>query len=67
MDWITEASTKHESLIRRLGMQAPVEKSARFDFFRGAEEALVGYIDKKEIEVIIQSAELLSANLWDDD
>lgn len=47
MDWITEASTKHESLIRRLGMQAPVEKSARFDFFRGAEEALVGYIDKK--------------------
>lgn len=26
MDWITEASTKHEGLIRRLGIQAPFEE-----------------------------------------
>lgn len=67
MDWITEASMKHESLIRRLGIHAPFEEKERFNFFRGVETALAGYIDEKEISVIIDYAEALSAELWDDD
>lgn len=66
MDWITEASTKHKDLIRRLGIHAPLEEKERVHFYQGVEIALAGYIEKKEIAVIIEEAEALSADLWDD-
>lgn len=67
MDWIKEVSTKHKNLIRRLGIHAPLEEKERVHFFEGAKVALDGYVELEEIKVIIDEAEALSADLWDDD
>ena len=66
MDWIKEVSTKHKNLIRRLGIHAPLEEKERTHFFEGAKVALDGYVELEEIKVIIDEAEALSADLWDD-
>ena len=63
---VKEICKKHKGLIRRLGIHAPLEERERFNFFRGAEVALDGYIEMDEIRIIIDEAEGLSADLWDD-
>lgn len=63
---VKDVCKKHKSLIRHLGIHAPLEERERFNFFRGAEVALDGYIEMEEIRVIVNEAEALSADLWDD-
>lgn len=50
--------TKHEDLIRKLGVHAPYEKHARHFFFEGAKAVLMfnGCVDSEEIEYIIEGA-----------
>lgn len=51
--------TKHEGLIRSLGLHAPYEAHARHFFFEGAKVVLDGHVDSEEIKYIIEGANSL--------
>lgn len=57
MDWIEEVSKKYGSLIFRLGVNTPFKDEARAYFYDGVKVALAEYVDKREIEVIVEEAE----------
>ena len=57
MDWIEEVSKKYDSLIFRLGVNSPFKDEARVHFYDGVKVALAEYVDKREIEVIVEEAE----------
>lgn len=57
MDWIEEVLKKYDSLIFRLGVNAPFRDEARVHFYDGVKVALAEYVDEREIEVIVEEAE----------